>query len=153
MSPRALFRSVAFAEAVTWTLLLLALLLKYGLQVAPLATTIAGGLHGFVFLCYVVSTCFTWVNQKWAAGTGLLAVASAVVPYATIPVEKSLDRKGLLAGVWRLADGGDEPRGLLEKLQAWVLRKPATAVVVALVAVAAVFSFLLFLGPPDTWFA
>ncbi|EMY32696.1 hypothetical protein D477_018726 [Arthrobacter crystallopoietes BAB-32] len=153
MSPRALFRSVAFAEAVTWTLLLIALFLKYGLQTAPLATTIAGGLHGFVFLCYVASTCFTWVNQKWTTGTGLLAVASAVVPYATIPVEKSLDRRGLLDGGWRLADGGDEPRGLLEKLQAWVLRKPATAVVVALVAVAAVFSFLLFLGPPDAWFA
>lgn len=153
MPPRTLFRSVAFAEAVTWTLLLIALFLKYVLHTGEVAVSIAGGLHGFVFLCYVSSTCFTWVNQRWPAGTGLLAVASAVVPYATIPVERSLERKGLLAGRWRLAAGGETPRGPLEQLQAWVLRKPAIAVVVALVAVAAVFSFLLFLGPPDTWFA
>jgi integral membrane protein len=153
MPPRTLFRSVAFAEAATWTLLLIALFLKYVLDTGEIAMSIAGGLHGFVFLCYVVSTCFTWVNQKWTAGTGLLTVASAVVPYATIPAERSLDRRGLLGGRWRLAADGAEPRGLLENLQAWVLRKPATAVVVALVAVAAVFSFLLFLGPPDTWFA
>jgi integral membrane protein len=153
MSPRALFRSVAFAEAVTWTLLLIGLFLKYVTETTEVGVRIGGGIHGFVFLCYAAVTCFMWVNQKWQAKTGLLALVSAVIPYATIPVEKSLDKKGLLNGGWRLAAGGEEPRGLLEKLQAWVLRKPITAIVVALIAVAAVFSFLLFLGPPDTWFA
>jgi integral membrane protein len=153
MSPRALFRSVAFAEAVTWTLLLIGLFLKYVTETTEVGVSIGGGIHGFVFLCYAAVTCFMWVNQKWQAKTGLLALVSAVIPYATIPVEKSLDKKGLLNGGWRLAEGGEEPRGLLEKLQAWVLRKPITAIVVALIAVAAVFSFLLFLGPPDTWFA
>jgi len=153
MSPRALFRSVAFAEAVTWTLLLIGLFLKYVSETTEVGVRIGGGIHGFVFLCYAAVTCFMWVNQKWPAKTGLLALVSAVIPYATIPVEKSLDKRGLLNGGWRLAVGGEEPRGLLEKLQAWVLRKPITAIVVALIAVAAVFSFLLFLGPPDTWFA
>ncbi|MCW2131291.1 DUF3817 domain-containing protein [Arthrobacter sp. VKM Ac-2550] len=153
MSPRALFRSVAFAEAVTWTLLLIGLFLKYVTETTEVGVRIGGGIHGFVFLCYAAVTCFMWVNQKWPAKTGLLALVSAVIPYATIPVEKSLDKRGLLNGGWRLAAGGEEPRGLLEKLQAWVLRKPITAIVVALIAVAVVFSFLLFLGPPDTWFA
>lgn len=153
MSPRALFRSVAFAEAVTWTLLLIGLFLKYVTETTEVGVRIGGGIHGFVFLCYSAVTCFMWVNQKWPAKIGLLALVSAVIPYATIPVEKSLDKRGLLNGGWRLAAGGEEPRGLLEKLQAWVLRKPITAIVVALIAVAAVFSFLLFLGPPDTWFA
>jgi integral membrane protein len=153
MSPRALFRSVAFAEAVTWTLLLIGLFLKYVTETTEVGVRIGGGIHGFVFLCYAAVTCFMWVNQKWPAKTGLLALVSAVIPYATIPVEKSLDKRGLLNGGWRLAAGGEEPRGMLEKLQAWVLRKPITAIVVALIAVAAVFSFLLFLGPPDTWFA
>ncbi|HXF03644.1 MAG TPA: DUF3817 domain-containing protein [Arthrobacter sp.] len=153
MSPRTLFRTVAFAEAVTWTLLLAALLLRALVPDARVAVSIAGGLHGFVFLCYVVSTCFTWVNQKWAAGRGALAVLSAAVPYATIPVEKSMDRRGLLGDIWRLGAGGDQPRGFLEKLQAGVLARPVAAIAVVLVAVAAVFSFLLFMGPPDTWFA
>jgi integral membrane protein len=152
MSPRTLFRAVALAEAATWTLLLLGLALKYLTQTTELGVRIGGGLHGFVFLCYVASTCFTWVNQKWQASAGVLALVSAVVPYATIAVEKSLDRRGRLEGGWRLAGGGEEPRGALEKAQAWVLRNPAAAVVIVVVGVAAVFGFLLFLGPPDTWF-
>lgn len=153
MLPRALFRTVAFAEAVTWTLLLIGLFLKYVTRTTDVGVSIAGGIHGFVFLCYAFTAAFTWINQKWSAGTGLLAVVSAVIPYATIPVEKSLDRRGLLAGEWRLAAGRDEPVGALEKLQAWVLAKPLVALVVVLVGVAAVFSFLLYMGPPDTWFS
>lgn len=152
MAPRKLFRTVAFAEAVTWTLLLIGLFLKYVTGTTELGVSIGGGLHGFVFICYVMSTCFTWVNQKWSAGTGMLALISAFIPYATIPAEKSLDRKGLLDGGWRLGAGGERPRGFLEALQAWVLRHPLLAVVVALAGAGAVFSFLLFLGPPDTWF-
>ncbi|HET7415675.1 MAG TPA: DUF3817 domain-containing protein [Arthrobacter sp.] len=152
MTPRTLFRAVAFAEAVTWTLLLIGLFLKYVTSTTELGVSIGGGLHGFVFICYVMITCFTWVNEKWPRGTGILTLVSAVIPYATIPVEKSLDRRGLLSGSWRLMAPSVEPQGPLEKLQAWVLRHPLAAVVTALAAAAALFSFLLFLGPPDTWF-
>ncbi|MFJ4026860.1 DUF3817 domain-containing protein [Paenarthrobacter sp. NPDC089989] len=153
MSPRTLFRTVAFAEAVTWTLLLIGLFLKYVTRTTDVGVSVAGGIHGFVFLCYAFTAAFTWVNQKWSVGTGLLAVSSAVIPYATIPVEKSLDRRGLLDGGWRLAAGGEQPVGALEKLQAWILAKPLLAAGVVLVGVAAVFSFLLYMGPPDTWFS
>ncbi|WP_237715769.1 DUF3817 domain-containing protein [Arthrobacter sp. M2012083] len=153
MQPRTLFRTVAFAEAVTWTLLLIGLFLKYVTRTTDVGVSIAGGIHGFVFLCYAATAAFTWINQKWATRTGLLAIASAVIPYATIPMEKSLDRRGLLAGGWRLAAGGESPQGGFEKAQAWVLRNPILAVVVTLVAVGAVFSFLLFMGPPGTWFS
>ncbi|WP_416418787.1 DUF3817 domain-containing protein [Paenarthrobacter aromaticivorans] len=153
MQPRTLFRTVAFAEAVTWTLLLIGLFLKYVTHTTEMGVSVAGGIHGFVFLCYAATAAFTWINQKWTARTGLLAIVSAVIPYATIPVEKSLDRRGLLDGVWRLAAGGEKPRGALEKAQAWVLGNPILAVVLVLVGVAGVFSFLLFMGPPDTWFS
>lgn len=152
MAPRTLFRTVAFAEAVTWTLLLIGLILKYVTDTTELGVSIGGGLHGFVFICYVMVSCFTWVNEKWPRGTGILTVVSAVIPYATIPVEKSLDRRGWLSGSWRLSSRSAEPAGPLEKLQAWVLRHPIAAIVTALVAAAVVFSFLLFLGPPGTWF-
>ncbi|MET4622723.1 integral membrane protein [Arthrobacter sp. 2762] len=153
MQPRTLFRTVAFAEAVTWTLLLIGLFLKYVTHTTEVGVSIAGGIHGFVFLCYAATAAFTWINQKWPARTGLLAIVSAVIPYATIPMEKSLDRRGLLAGGWRLAAGGEKPQGGLEKLQAWVLGNPILAVAIVLVGVAGVFSFLLFMGPPDTWFS
>ncbi|BCW08295.1 DUF3817 domain-containing protein [Arthrobacter sp. NtRootA1] len=153
MQPRTLFRTVAFAEAVTWTLLLIGLFLKYVTHTTEMGVSVAGGIHGFVFLCYAATAAFTWINQKWTTRTGLLAIVSAVIPYATIPVERSLDRRGLLDGGWRLAAGGEKPRGALEKAQAWVLGNPILAVVLVLVGVGAVFSFLLFMGPPDTWFS
>lgn len=153
MQPRTLFRTVAFAEAVTWTQLLIGLFLKYVTHTTEMGVSVAGGIHGFVFLCYAATAAFTWINQKWTTRTGLLAIVSAVIPYATIPVERSLDRRGLLDGGWRLAAGGEKPRGALEKAQAWVLGNPILAVVLVLVGVGAVFSFLLFMGPPDTWFS
>lgn len=153
MLPRTLFRTVALAEAVTWTLLLIGLALKYITKTTDIGVSIAGGVHGFVFLCYAFTAVFTWINQKWSARTGLSAIVSAVIPYATIPVERSLDRRSLLGGAWRLVPGGEEPDGALEKLQAWILAKPVLAVGVVLVGVAAVFSFLLYVGPPDTWFS
>ncbi|MDM7990655.1 DUF3817 domain-containing protein [Arthrobacter sp. zg-Y877] len=147
MSPRKLFRSLALAEAVTWTLLLIGMFAKYVLDFEAL-TPIFGGLHGFVFLAYGVVTLFVWANQKWPARTGILGLATTVIPWATIPFEKSVDRRGLLKGGWRMAPGGDEPTNAVDRVSALVLRRPIVAGIVALVAVAVVFSVLLYLGPP-----
>ncbi|GAB3566916.1 DUF3817 domain-containing protein [Spelaeicoccus albus] len=153
MTPRALFRSVAFAEAVTWTLLIIGMFLKYVTNTSDLGVRIGGGIHGFVFLCYIAVTCFLWVNQRWSVKTGSLTALTAILPYVTIPMEKSLDSRDLLGGGWRLAAGGDSPRGMVEHVQAWVLRRPLLAVGTAVVAIAVVFSALLSLGPPTQWFA
>ncbi|WP_449279789.1 DUF3817 domain-containing protein [Leucobacter sp. GX0328] len=147
MSPRTLFRTFAFAEVVTWAGLITAMILR-GTGVTDAAMPIAGGVHGFVFLCYGVTTVFVWVNQRWKAGTGILGLITAVVPFATVPFEFAIDRKGLLAGGWRLVPGGDAPRGFIEHVQAWVLRHPLLAIVLLVVLVAVVFTVLLILGPP-----
>ncbi|MCC3274052.1 DUF3817 domain-containing protein [Arthrobacter zhangbolii] len=147
MTPRKLFRALAFAEAVTWTLLIAALVFKYGFDNESF-TPIAGGLHGFVFLAYGVVTLFVWANQKWPVRTGILGLVTTVIPWATIPFEKSVDRRGLLDGGWRMAPGGEKPTNTVDKVAALVLRRPIAAGAVALVAVAVVFSVLLILGPP-----
>ena len=147
MTPRKLFTTLAFAEAVTWTLLIAALVAKYGFDNENF-TPIAGGLHGFVFLSYAAVTLFVWANQKWPAGTGILGVALAVIPWATIPFERSVDRRGLLDGGWRMAPGGEEPANPVDKVAALVLRRPVASGLVTLVLVAVVFWVLLILGPP-----
>ncbi|MCQ2001538.1 DUF3817 domain-containing protein [Arthrobacter zhaoxinii] len=147
MSPRKLFRTLALAEAVTWTLLLIGMFAKYVLDFEAL-TPIFGGLHGFVFLAYGVVTLFVWANQKWPARTGILGLATTVIPWATIPFERSVDRRGMLAGGWRMAPGGEEPANGVDRIAALVLRRPIVAGIVALIAVAVVFSVLLRLGPP-----
>ncbi|MDI6023648.1 DUF3817 domain-containing protein [Leucobacter sp. UT-8R-CII-1-4] len=147
MSPRLLFRTFATAEAFTWAGLILALVLR-ATGVTDGAVSIAGGIHGFVFLSYCVVTVFMWVNQRWGAGTGILGLALSVIPFATVPFEIVLDRKGKLAGEWRLRPGGDTPRGFIEHVQAWVLRRPLLAIGLLFIAVAVVFVVLLWLGPP-----
>ncbi|MBL3699165.1 DUF3817 domain-containing protein [Leucobacter luti] len=147
MAPRTLFRIFAFAELVTWAGLITALILR-GTGVADALVSPAGGLHGFVFLSYGVVTVFVWVNQRWRAGVGILGLVSAVVPFATLPFELAIDRRGLLRGEWRLAPGRDEPRGFIEHVQAWVLRHPILALVVLAAGVTVVFTVLLWLGPP-----
>ncbi|MCC9195376.1 DUF3817 domain-containing protein [Arthrobacter sp. zg-Y820] len=147
MTPRTLFRTLAFAEAVTWTLLLAGMFAKYVLGNEAF-TPIAGGLHGFVFLSYAASTVFVGINQKWSLGTIGLGLATAVIPYTTIPFERTMDRRGRLAGGWRLAPGGETPVSFPEKVQAVVLRRPAASAVVVLAGIAVVFGVLLRLGPP-----
>ena len=148
MTPRALFRSVAVAEAITWALLLAGMYLKYVSGTTDALVSIGGALHGFVFLAYLVSTAFVWVNQRWSAGRGILGLLAGVVPFATVLFDWQLERRGRLDGGWRLAAGRDQPSGVLENLQAWVLRNPLTAVLVAVVGVIVVFAALLIAGPP-----
>lgn len=146
ISPRVLFRTFAIAEMFTWAGLITALILR-ALDVANIVP-IAGGIHGFVFLCYAASTVFVWANQKWRFRLGFTGVLLAIVPFATVPFEAYVDRRGLLAGGWRLAPGGDDPHGFVEHVQAWVLRHVVVAIVLLVALVTVVFVTLLWLGPP-----
>ncbi len=146
ITPRKLFSIFAAAEMATWAGLITALICR-ATGVADFVS-IAGGIHGFVFLSYVTVTIFVWVNQKWKTAVGVMGVLLSVIPFATVPYEIYLNKRGLLQGGWRLAPGGERPFTLLEKLQAWVLRKPAVATVVLLVIIIVVFVALLMMGPP-----
>lgn len=152
MTPRTLYLRLAFAEVVTWTLLILGMIGKYALG-WDWATMVGGSIHGFVFLCYVAATLAVWTDKRWPTGTGIVGLASAVVPYATVPFERSVDRRGLLEGPWRLAPGGEAPRTLPERILGFALRSPIVALLVTLVLVAVVFSLLLMAGKPTEWFS
>ena len=150
-TPSRLYRVLAVAEAITWTLLLAGMLLKYVLQVTDVMVRIGGGLHGFVFLAYVVVTVLVAVDQRWRARDLLAGIGSAIVPYLTVPFELSAQRRGLLGASWRLRE---EPgRSSPERLIGLALRRPVPAALIALVGVAVVFTLLLQAGPPTEWFA
>ncbi|HET8780692.1 MAG TPA: DUF3817 domain-containing protein [Agromyces sp.] len=148
MSPKHLFRVLAFAEAVTWTILITALVLRYaaGLDTAVL---VGGSIHGFVFLAYAFQAVLVGVNQRWSIGLIAFAVLTAVVPYATIPFEVWLMRRGRLEGDWR-REAGDHPAdgSWVNRMLRWFLARPVLLTVVAVVGIAAVFTALLVIGPP-----
>ena len=52
MSPTRLFRTVAVAEAVTWTGLLVGMFLKYVTETTELGVRVFGMLHGVVFVAF-----------------------------------------------------------------------------------------------------
>ncbi len=147
-TPARLFRVVAIAEAITWTILISAMIAR-GLGAPGIVVTIGGGIHGFVFLAYGASALLIAIHQRWSIGVAVLAVASAVVPYATIPVEIWLHRSGRLAGAWRLTESDDpRDRRWYDRLMRWFLRRPWVLVALLAVAIVALYAVLLVVGPP-----
>ncbi|HHU08781.1 MAG TPA: DUF3817 domain-containing protein [Intrasporangiaceae bacterium] len=149
MTPRALFRRFAFAEMVTWALLILGMVLKYVTKTTDLGVKVFGLAHGVVFLGYVLVTLAVWVNQRWPLRTAALALAAAVPPFLTVWAEHRIERQGLLdADDWRLGRGRETPQSLPERVVAWAIARPALAVVTGVVAVTATTAVLLWIGPP-----
>jgi len=57
---------------------------------------IMGPIHGGVFVLFVLTSLVAWWVFRWRLGTAVLALASAVPPFATIWFERRVDRQGLL---------------------------------------------------------
>jgi integral membrane protein len=147
-TPGRLYRVLAIAEAITWTLLIAAIIAR-AVGAPGVVVTVGGGIHGFVFLAYAATAVLVALNQRWHPGVGVLAVLSAVVPYATIPMEIWLHRTGHLQGDWRL-DATDDPRDRrwYDRLMRWFLRRPWVLAVLLVVGIVALYVILLLVGPP-----
>ncbi|MGL5850236.1 MAG: DUF3817 domain-containing protein [Phycicoccus sp.] len=149
MTPRTLFTWFARAEVVTWTLLLFGMVLKYGTRTTELGVSVFGMVHGVVFLGYVLAVVLVALDQRWSLRLTVLALAAGVPPYATVWIERRVERSGAVTDRWRLAPGGEEPRSPQERVLASGLARPVTASVVAVVGIAVVTAVLLLVGPPS----
>lgn len=147
-TPRSLFRTLAFAEAVSWTLLIAGLITRELTAWAP-AVAIGGGIHGFVFLSYGATAILVSKNQRWSVGVILIALFSAIIPYATIPTEIWVQRSGRLAGAWRITATAD-PRDSRwhDRAFRFLITHPVLTGVAMLAAVVLLYVVLLILGPP-----
>ncbi|MCS5497458.1 DUF3817 domain-containing protein [Cnuibacter physcomitrellae] len=150
-SPLTLYRTVAIAEAVSWTLLIAGLVLRatVGLDVA---VSIGGGIHGFVVLAYAATTVLVAKNQHWTARPTILALIATVVPYATVPLELWLHRSGRLDGPWRTAPapapGDPRDRTWHDRAFRAAIGHPLLLGGGLVAAVALAFAVLLVIGPP-----
>ena len=152
MTPRTLFRRFAFAEAVTWTLLIAGLSVRATIGAPQLALTVIGGIHGAVFLTYAVIASITGVNQRWGITRTVFAVALAIVPYATLPFETYVERTGRLVGDWRREHTGDKRDDhWFDRLYRWFIVRPAILAGLMLLVVTMIFGALLLIGPPGGW--
>ncbi|MFW2512992.1 DUF3817 domain-containing protein [Demequina sp. SO4-13] len=90
------FVTVAIVEAVTWSGLLVGMLLEHVLDVTEWGVTIFGPLHGAAFLIYLGIALLAAVRFRWPLRVCALAGLAAVPPLTTIPLERWLRRTGRL---------------------------------------------------------
>lgn len=147
-TPLNLFRVLAVAEAVSWTLLIAGLIIRETTD-AGIGVTVGGGIHGFVFLSYGATAVLVAKNQRWGALPTMVAIISAIIPYATIPTELWLHRSGRLSGAWR-RDETDDPRDRAwhDRMMRALLRRPWVLALLIAAAVVVLFAVLLSVGPP-----
>lgn len=95
------FRTLAFGEAVSWALLLTAMLFKWVIAEDPHSgleggVPIAGPIHGALFVAYCLAALAAWRTFGWSLRTLVLAWIAAVPPFCTVLFERWADRRGLL---------------------------------------------------------
>ena len=152
-SPKSIYKFFATGEAITWGLLITALISRALGDLIPRAVTIAGGIHGAMFLSYCVVAVLVGLNQRWAMGKIAGAVALAIVPFATVPFDRRLLKQNTLEGSWR-TEQTEDPRDkvVIDRLFRWFIARPAILVLFIVLVLSGIFAFLLFLGPPTEWF-
>ena len=87
------FRRIAIAEGISFlVLLLIAMPLKYFAQ-QPLAVTIAGSIHGVLFITFMILALeyksAAKKNIKWFAS----AFIASILPFGTFLLDKSLKKE------------------------------------------------------------
>ena len=152
LTPRLLYRILAIAETITWSLLILAILLKYVAQIDTPFTFAAGLVHGFVFIAYAGTAIIVGLNQRWSLGLIAAGIVTAIVPYATIPFDRWLERNDRTAGGWRTTET-DDPRdkNWIDRSLRWMLAHPALLGTTLVTDVVVIVTVLLILGPPNEW--
>ena len=145
LTPRSLFRSLAIGEAITWTLLLFGMFLKYVTETTELGVRIFGMVHGVVFIAYCLVTVIVAIDQRWSLPRAVLGLAAAIPPFATIGFEVYADRRGLLGSEWLSRE--DSPSAL-QRAVCWLLRHYLLALGLLVVAVGVLTAVALAVGPP-----
>lgn len=89
------FRKIALAEGVSFlVLLLIAMPLKY-MANYPIATTIAGGLHGILFIAFMVMVWEIKSGYKKDWGWVGKAFLASILPFGTFVMDKQWKREAI----------------------------------------------------------
>lgn len=152
LTPKTLFKFFATAEMFTWGALIAALIIRATVGIPSEVFFAVGASHGFTFLGFAIISKLVGMNQGWSLGKIALIAALAVVPFATLPFERRLFRRGELEGDWRKEVSKDAKFGkVVDSAFVWLIARPVLLAVLIFVALVAIFSFLLWLGPPYEW--
>ncbi|MFK7922625.1 MAG: DUF3817 domain-containing protein [Bacteroidia bacterium] len=86
-------RLIAFAEGVSFLLILFVTMpLKYAFD-QPLPNKVIGMIHGVLFVLYIVLVLMVKIERDWSIKTLLLAWAASIIPFGTFWADKKLFRE------------------------------------------------------------
>ncbi|MFD2612010.1 DUF3817 domain-containing protein [Paenibacillus gansuensis] len=87
------FRYIGIFEGISFLVLLgIAMPLKY-MADWPEAVTVVGGLHGFLFVLYMIALAVVTLQLRWKITTVLGAFAAAFLPFGTFIMDGRIRRK------------------------------------------------------------
>lgn len=96
--PYPLFRKIAFAEGVSYLILLFgAMPLKYFANM-PMAVTIVGGLHGALFVGLAIAAYLVKDKYNKSFKWGFIVFIASIIPFGTFYMDKQWKREQALAG-------------------------------------------------------
>ncbi|MDL9938786.1 DUF3817 domain-containing protein [Gordonia sp. ABSL1-1] len=95
-TPAKRFRFVAVLEAITWAILIVAMVIKRVFDNED-AIFVPGMAHGVVFVAFILVALLTAFALRWNAKVTLLALVSSIPPFGTIVFEWWAARNGHLA--------------------------------------------------------
>lgn len=89
-------RVIGNIEGISYLLLLgVAMPLKY-LAEMPMAVKIAGSIHGFLFVAFMVALANVWKSEKWSFKKLSLAFIASLVPFGTFYLDKQIRQEEAL---------------------------------------------------------
>lgn len=86
-------RRLGYAEAASWALLLLGMILKYGFD-KPAMVTYTGWVHGLLFILYCVHLVLVQQVLKWSFSKLVIGGIAAFVPFGTLWFDKRIENPG-----------------------------------------------------------
>jgi integral membrane protein len=92
------FRTVAIAEACSWTGLLIGMVFKYLVVFDDVGVKVFGPIHGVLFLIYLAVTIATARTFGWRPATTVVGLLASIPPLTTLWFEHSAHRRGLIDG-------------------------------------------------------
>lgn len=93
LHPIAILRITGQLDGLSLLLLLgVAMPLKYFAHL-PAAVTIAGSVHGFIFIAYLCTIIYTQLRIQWNAGLSLIAIGIAFVPFGNFAFDFYLKKQ------------------------------------------------------------
>ncbi|MFC0270845.1 DUF3817 domain-containing protein [Metabacillus herbersteinensis] len=92
-TPVGRLRVVGLLEGISYLLLLfIAMPLKYFFDL-PMAVSVVGAAHGFLFVTFVLAAVYVKFAKRWSILWGIWAVIASLIPFGTFILDRQLQSK------------------------------------------------------------